>query len=181
MSNNTQSRDWTPVLNSVKTPLGFFTLLALILDGLLMAVATRVEEVTIWAPIGLLGLLLISVFIIVLRDPKALYHPDDWPKELIDNKDLIVNLVFPVEPHKVQLNTDECVLEVRTKDRRTKYKGPPTIRFGHGGWSVKLTEDIEPSDTIYLELIEDDGREWRVNPIAPYETEAKVLETSRPA
>lgn len=170
MVNNTQFSGWTPVLNSVKTPLGFFTLLALILDAILVGTAARIEEVTIWAPIGLLGLLLVGVFVIVLYKPLALYHPSDWPKT-----PLTVNLVFPIEPIEVDLNIEQCVLEVRDKEGRRKHSRTPNLTLGYGGWSFQL-EDIEPSDSIRLELIEHNGQEWRVNPFAPYETEAKVLE-----
>jgi len=40
------------------SPLGFFTLLALILDGVLLATATLTEKISFLAPVGLLGLVI---------------------------------------------------------------------------------------------------------------------------
>ena len=112
--------DWTTILNSVKTPLGFFTLLALILDGVLLTTATLTEKVSLLAPVGLLALITVFVFAIVWRKPYALYHPKDWQA-------ITVNLLLfgadpqnpgkhmKIEPFEVDFDVPQCVLEVRDR------------------------------------------------------------------
>lgn len=173
MGNDTKFNAWTLVINSVKTPLGFFTLLALILDAALLGAASATDRVPMWAPFLLLGLLIACVFSIVIIKPHALYHPSDWPTM---GKVISVNLIFPIDTISVDLDIEECILEVRDKVGQNKYEGTPNITFGHGGWSLKLMEDIEPSDSVRLELVEASQRKWRVNPFAPYEKEVKVFE-----
>ena len=173
MANKSKFNGWTAVLNSVKTPLGFFALLALIVDGVLIASATATDKVSVWVPVGILGFLIVCVFAIILVKPLALYHPKDWPAQ---KKTVTVNLIFPIESIQVDLDINQCALEVRDQEGRRKHMGTPNLTFGHGGWSFRLIEKVEPFDSVRLELIERNGRKWRVNPFAPYETEAKVLQ-----
>lgn len=49
MANEAKLDAWALVINSVKTPLGFFTLLALILDAALLGAASATEKMSIWA------------------------------------------------------------------------------------------------------------------------------------
>ena len=173
MPKNAKFNGWTSVLSSVKTPLGFFALLALILDGILLATGALTAKVSMWAPIGLLGLLIVCVFAIVLMKPHALYHPTDWP---VQEKAVTVNLLFPIAAIDVDLHVEQCVLEVRDRAGNRKHRGTPNLIFGHGGWAFQLIEEVESSDSVRLELTEHNARKWRVNPFAPYETEQKVLQ-----
>lgn len=175
MPNNTKFNGWTSILNSVKTPLGFFSLLALILDGVLLALAATTKEVPMLAPVILLAILILCVFSIILIKPHALYHPKDWPAR---GKVTTVNLLFPIEAIQVDLNIDQCILEIRDKTGKIKHKGTPNLTFGHGGWAFKLSEEVNPSDSVRLELIENNRRKWRVNPFAAYEIEAKAIQVN---
>jgi len=172
MSNNTKFKDWTSVLNSVRTPLGFFALLALILDGILLVLAAATKDVSMLAPIILFALLILCVFSIILIKPLALYHPKDWPAR---GKIMTVTLVFPIEAIQVELDINQCILEIRDKNGKIKPPGTPNLTFGHGGWAFQLSEEVEPSDSIRLELIENNGRKWRVNPFTPHEIAARAI------
>ncbi|GAG90777.1 unnamed protein product, partial [marine sediment metagenome] len=46
---NNKKKSWTSIIKAVKTPLGFFTLVTLIVDGLL-GTAVFTENVPWWAP-----------------------------------------------------------------------------------------------------------------------------------
>lgn len=172
MSNN-KFTGWTSVLNSVRTPLGFFALLALILDGILLGTAAVTAAVPMWAPLLLLGFLIACVFTIVLIKPHALYHPREWPAH---EKTAMVNLLFPIEPIEVDLDVEQCIVEVRDKEGHRKYRGTPNLTFGHGGWTFQLMENVDSSDSVRLELMEHNGRKWRVNPFSPYETNQRALQ-----
>lgn len=158
---------WTSVINAVKTPLGFFVLIALISDGIL-SVAIATGKISVWAPIGVLVLLIACVFVISWKKPWA----------LVPRKVITVNLDFPIEPIQVELNVNQCLFKVRDMRGKTKRTGTPNLIFGNGGWSFQLTEDIESSDSVHLELVEN-KRRWRVNPFLPYETTVKAIEQVR--
>ena len=175
MPNNTKFKGWTSVLNSVRTPLGFFALLALILDGILLVLAAATKDVSMLAPIILLALLILCVFSIVLIKPLALYHPKDWPAR---GKITTVVLVFPVEAIQVDLDINQCILEIRYKNGKIKSPGTPNLTFGNGGWAFQLREEVEPSDSIRLELIENSGRKWRINPFTPHEIVARAIQVN---
>lgn len=171
MANNSKYSDWTSALNAVKTPLGFFAMVALIIDGALLVTAALTDKVSMLAPVGLLGFLIVCVFAIVWKKPYALYHPKDWPQ-----RTLRVNLLFPIEDIDIDLDVEHCFLEVRNKEGVVKRRITPNLTFGHGGWTVQLSEDVETYDSVRMEFIENNGQKWKVNPFALYETEQKVIQ-----
>ena len=79
MCDDNKSGGWTAVINSAKTPLGFFTLAALIPDAVLISTSALASKVQMWALLVLLGLIIVLVFVIVVSKPLSLYHPKDWP------------------------------------------------------------------------------------------------------
>lgn len=182
-SNNNKLNGWVLILNSVKTPLGFFTLLTLILDGILLGTAALTEKVSMLVPFGLLGLVIVFVFAVVWKKPYALYHPRDW-------QTVTVNLLF-LEPDpnnpgefrdkqsiEVDLDVPRCVLEIRDKEGHLKYRVTPNLTFNHGGWTFQLIEDVGPSDSVRLELVERNEQKWGVKPFPPYGTDQKALPMS---
>lgn len=166
------TKDWTPILNSVRTPLGFFTLTALILDAVMIAIVGT-EQGLIWVPIILLAVLIVFVFAIAWARPHALYHPNDWPE-----RPLTVSLVFPIEPIDVDLDSEKCLMEIRDKTGKLRLSGTPSLTFGHGGWALKLTQRLESADSVRLKLTERNGRCWRANPFTPFETAIQVLKVN---
>lgn len=159
-----KSKGWALILNSVRTPLGFFTLIALILDGFLLVIAAS-TEITTWPPLVLLWFLVACVFAIVWKKPYALYHPKDLPQKAIR-----IILLFPIKnATKVELEVEKCFVDIRDKNGKKKPRITPNLVLGQGGWNFELTEEVEPSDSVSLELTERSGRKWRVNPFMPYE------------
>ena len=165
--NQHRSENWTTVINSVRTPLGLFTLLALILDGVLIAVSASTAKISIWAPILLLALLILCLTIIVLINPKALFHPRDWPLE----RHVKVILRFPqgINPINIDLMSDNCTLEIRDLHGRKKLITKPELRIGQDVWYLLLA-DVEPTDSVRLELVDSNNQRWKILPFDPFET-----------
>jgi hypothetical protein len=176
MPNDVKFQGWTSVLSSVRTPLGFFTLVALILDGVLVALAAA-GKVNILAPIILLGLLCVGVSAIVILKPLALYHPSEWAAADKKNVRVTVALTFPdgIQPFEVDFDTEKCVIDVRDMLNQARYKGPPNTIFGEGGWALRLPDTIEPGDNVRLNLADTQGRRWRVNPFNPFATSQRLF------
>lgn len=162
---------WKSIISSVKTPLGFFTLIVLSVDVLLFGTSALTGKVSMWAPIALFALVIMMFFVIVWKKPYVLYQPGDW-------QSVTVNLVFPeeIKPFEVDFQERNCVLEIRSIDGQKKHGGAPNLTLGHGGWTLHLYGDIGPSDTIKLELKDNAGRKWRVSPFRAYETEKNVFQ-----
>jgi hypothetical protein len=146
------------IIEAVKTPLGFFTFVALILDALLVGAGALTDRVLLWAALGVLVLLVLLVAAIVVFKPDALYGPA---------KRVTVNLVFP-DPIEVELDAANCLLEVSDNQNRVKLKCPPDLVWEPGGWTLRLG-DVDVSDGVRLDLVEHNARRWRVNRFAPYQ------------
>ncbi len=165
MANGVDLEGRVSVINSIKSPLGFFTLVVLVIEGVFIG-SGFAGKVPIWMPLGLLGLVVVGVFVTIWVKPGVLY-----PSRVT------VKLIFPneVQPIDVDLNIAQCSLEVRDQKGFCKFSGAPTLVFGQGGWGFRLDHNIDPSDSIRLELVEHSGRKWKVHPFDPYETKQEVI------
>jgi hypothetical protein len=164
-------RDRVSILGSVRTPLGFFTLVALILDGVLAA-ATLTGNMPFWAPISLLFFLIAGFFIVVFFKPWVLYPPGEWPRT-----DITVNIIFPDISFR-NLDVDKSVMEVRYgKEEQKKERLQPNLTHGPGGWSFLLVERLDSTDSVRLELFEKNGERWTVGPFAPFQTKVEAIKT----
>ncbi len=161
-----RSQGWGSVVNAVRTPLGLFALLALVVDASLVFVASSSERLSLWAPVCLLGFLILCVFAVVMVKPTALYHPSDWPQP---SSTITVALVFPEEYLDIGLLAEHSLLEIRNEEGRVKLSREPNLTFGPGGWVVKLTGAVASLDSVRLELVDETGRRWRADPFAPFE------------
>jgi hypothetical protein len=183
VTNNNKFSNWALIISAVRTPLGFFTLAMLILDGVLMITATSTEKISLLAPVVLLGFVIVFVFLIVWFKPELLHYAGD--RQIIR-----VNVLFPkpdssilkkyseVDLVRVSLNAEQCLLEIRSKQGQIKYRGtPPNLALGYGSgvWTLELLEDIEPGDFVRLELVEHDGQRWRVDQFVPLSIEQKAI------
>lgn len=157
------------IIEAVKTPLGFFTFVALILDGLLIGAGAFTEQRLLWAALGVLVLLIVLVTGIVMMKPDALYGPA---------KRMTVNLLFP-DPIEVELDAAKCLLEVSDNQNRIKLKGQPDLVWEQGGWTLRLG-DVDVSDGVRLELVEHNARRWRVNRFAPYQKSVQARPVEQP-
>jgi hypothetical protein len=164
MADAERNAGWSGLIQAVRTPLGFFALIALILDGVLIVAASSTARLPLWAPLLVLAFLVACVVIIVLVRPEALGDPE--------LRAVTVSLVFPhLAAIDVDLDTDNCRLVVRDRDGHLRGEAKPNLTFGHGGWVCRLTQ-IGLADSVWLDLKEANGRAWRVKPFTPYETTA---------
>lgn len=174
---------WVSIINAVKTPLGFFTLIILSLDGILIAAATFTNEISIFAPLGLLGIVIVLMFVIVWKKPYILQDSRDWQAITVNLRFFEPDphnseLLLEADPIKVDLEVKRCELIVCDIRGHVKHSGIPPLTFGHGGWTFQLAEDIEPTDSVSLELIECSGRTWKVRPFLPYGTDQRAIHVS---
>jgi hypothetical protein len=165
--------DWAALVKAVRTPLGFFTLLALIFEALLIAASTATPDVPLWAPIGVLAFMFAAVILVAWNNPLALYHPSDWPR-----RPVLVNLLFPEDG--LDLDIARCEIEIRDKLGQKKANRVPNLALGHGGWALHAPDDVEPTDTVRLELVETHGRRWRIPPFRLYEKEVTAALVTSP-
>lgn len=170
MANQTDQGQQVAILEAVKTPLGFFTLIALILDAVLVAAGASTDPVLLWAALAMLLFLVAVVAGIVMLKPDALYGP---PKQVT------VNLLFSDPAFEVDLDYEKSVIEVSDRTNRIKKRGSPDLIFEQGGWIVRLS-DLDASDGVRLELVDHNARTWRVNRFAPYHktVEARLVKDS---
>jgi len=90
-------------------------------------------------------------------------------------KKMIVNVKFPTED--VDLNVDKCILEIRDKKGNKKSRKNPNLTFSSqsGYWSFQLAE-VDDTDSVSLELVDDKEKIWKVRPFVPYSKEIEAKE-----
>lgn len=170
MANNNKHSGRFALINSISSPLRLFALFALIVEAFLTTAAALTEKISMWAPVVLLGILIVCVFIILMTKPHVLYPP---------RKRVTVKIVFPIKSRDVSLNVEECWLVIRDETGRKKARVHPNCTQGHDLWTFQLPEDIIDTDSARLELVDRTGRRWRVEPFPPYETEVKARRMRR--
>lgn len=158
--------DWSTVISSVKSPLGFVVLLALIINGLLVGASALTDRVPMWMPLMVLVLIIVMFFVTVWLRPMNLYHP----KDLVASGVPEVKFRFPEGVDIVDLDEDKCTMTIKTHEGRKKVDGgTPHLVLGDGGWTLELPKDVEEGDSVRLMLVEYSGRKWRVYSFSPYE------------
>ena len=161
-----ESTSYVSVIEAVRSPLGFFTLIALILDGALIAAAAATEEVSLLLPLLLLALLVLIVAGIAVWRPHSLYPPT--------GASLLVTLIFPNGVTDVDLVRESCVLEVRDARGKTVRSTPDLFWAVSGYWALRL-RDVDETHTVRLELVDSIGRRWNVRAFLPYASTQPVL------
>jgi len=146
----------TKIIKSVKTWLGFFALVVLILYLIILAKAQITETVSM-VLVGLLGLSIVFVFVLSL-------------KNALQEKAVRVNVVFPLSIEEVsRLEFQRSVLNIR--DDKGIRSHTPNLTQGFGqAMTFLLTENIGSNGSVDLELTEPKGRKWKVQPFNPYTT-----------
>jgi hypothetical protein len=159
------------LINAIHTPLGFFVLIALILEVVLLPAATLSDNVSFLAPLILLGITVLGVFLTVHINPLALYLPKDWPVPLT----LAIVPDGVNIPADVDFDVDQCKLIVRSEQGRRKRTLDVNLTRGYGGWSCQISRvTFGSGDSVSLELVDRDGWRWVGSPLAPFAREAHV-------
>ena len=156
------------VLRSVRTPLGFFTFVSLLLDGVLTGISAATNQIPLICPLIFLFFVVLLVFLIVWFRPHALYHPNDVQVATI-------NLIFPLEETDIDFDLDKCRFEIRDREGRRRIAGVPNLTFGPSGcWCFLLTEIVAQADSVKISLVDHQGRRWEGKPFAPYQTKHEL-------
>ncbi len=160
MSDNSKTGNWTKIIKAVKTPIAYFTLLALIIESTLIFLGKDHIEVVIGG-LTLIGLLIIVVGLILWKKP-GVFTP---------KTPFIIGFDFP---NIVDLNVDQCTMLVRDNVQKNKYNGKADITDDFGNWVLSLNHPNSPltvdySDSIDITLVEmpdDNGnvKKWTTRP-----------------
>src|SRR6185503_19716138 len=102
------------LVSAVTTPLGMFVLLALIVDGIVAVAAASNDRLPMWAPLGVLVLVVLLFAATLWWKDSALYGP---------SKLIVVKLSFPVDAPPPNLDLDKCTYEVRGSDGKPRLHG----------------------------------------------------------
>lgn len=157
---NDKKKGWASIINAVQHPLGFFTLAALIVDGILGTAV--ITEIVPWeAPTLILVLIIVLVFIATIIKPGGLTGEQSIPST--------IPIIFSsngqrIASDQVELDEDKCQITIHSKKGRPKYKGPVRLTYPHGQCSFHVPKGVKLSDDVRLLLIEKNNQEWRVKP-----------------
>lgn len=151
---NGESESKATIIDAVRTPLGFFTLAILILEGITLAFSAATQLIPIWMPLALIGLVIVFVFVIALYRPSVFYSLRAYR---------IVTMKFP-EQIQVDFHDDSGELTIRPRQgrKRTKTFTPSCNR--EGGWFYRLPDYVSSDDQIRIVLNDTTGRVWRTTP-----------------
>lgn len=161
MADGPSSGSWTSIIKSVRTPLGLIVLLSLIVNGLLVVV----RDIPYWAPLGLLALIVVAVFVTMMINPKALYHPSDWPAQ---------ESAMTLSPMKVRLRVNanppfrrdgqpyKASYTIRRGDGSEEPKERVDARWEGGGYLAVELDDVYPDDRVSASVANKHGELWEV-------------------
>jgi hypothetical protein len=153
---------WVNLIRAVSSPLGMFVLLVLVLDAVLVAGAAATDRVPLWAPLGVLVLVVVLFVVTLWWKADVLYGP---------SKSVLVKLVFPddVPAISIKLDKPRCAFEIEDGDGNIR-AGRAAVVWGYGGWTFRVPVSSRPSESVSLVLFERNGRQWEVQSFDPFET-----------
>jgi hypothetical protein len=162
MANEAKLRGWSSVLKSVKTPLGLFTLVALILDGVLVPAASFTgNPPLLWAPLALLALLILVVWRVMVKNPRAFYPPSEWPRPApVSEPFELVRLRVRGKPRFSEDGNYSATYTITGKGREPRsgeqdlLQDPP--------YRILELENVYPNDLIRVTIVDDQGLRWEI-------------------
>lgn len=157
---NDKKKGWASIINAVQQPLGFFTLAALIVNGIL-GTTVITEIVPWWAPALILVLIIVLVFIAMMIKPEVL----TGEQPIL----YTIPIIFSsngqrIASDQVELDEERCQITIHSKEGRQKYKGRVRLTYPNGQCSFHVPKGAKLSDDVRLWLIETNNQEWRVKP-----------------
>ena len=158
----TELKSRVSLIESVKSPLGFFTLAIVILEGILLAESVTIGRIEPWMPF------LLMAIVIVIVKPSAVGVPQDKKQP-----DRIVVLIFP-ENTVIDFNDDSGELIINPQDGE-----PTTIPFtpidNHsGGWNYTLPKSVKINDALRICVTDTTGKRWRTKSFIPLQIPQKL-------
>lgn len=145
------------IINAVKTPLGFFTLVILVIESIFLAESAITAQTPAWMPFSLMALVVVCVSLIAWFRPRAL-NPSQ--------PDRYVAMIFP-EGEQIDFNDDSGVLVVRPRvGTSTSTKFTPSCDE-EGGWYHRLPNNVHSDDQIRITVTDTQNRTWRTTPFVP--------------
>ncbi len=158
---DTESSTRVSVIESVKTPLGLFTLVILVTEAIILAGSTIIGADQLWMPFLIIAIVIVLVFVLAIVRPGAVGIEQITPQPAI-----IVTMMFP-ENTNVNFDDDcgELSIKPRTGRKKTEIFTPTYNQLG--GWYHTLPSKINPEDQIRISLTDTTGKKWRTKPFVP--------------
>jgi hypothetical protein len=162
------------LLNAVKSPLRLFALVLLVVEGPL-SLAALSGRLPWLAPTILIYLVVIIVTVLALVRPNALHPPSNPVVSNPPEHSLLrVTLDCGFERSLV-FDVPQCLMTVFDHRRQVRYTGCPNLHLTTMGfWQFELRMPLSIGDSIQVDLVDQQGREWIVHPFAPNQITCKV-------
>jgi len=150
------------IIESVQTPLGFFTLAILVLEAILLGESLTTGRIEPWMPILLIAVVIVFVFVLVLVKPSAV-----GVLQKTERSEITVTMMFPKEHSNVNFNIGCGELSIKPKGKkRTTETFTPTAKY-EGGWYHTLPSHVTLEDQIRISLKDTTGKTWKTKPFIP--------------
>lgn len=155
----TKSKTRVSIIESVQTPLGFFTLAILVLEAILLGESLTTGRIEPWMPILLIAVVIVLVFVLVLVKPSAV--------GVSQKTEITVTMMFPKGHSNVNFDFECGELSIKPKGKtRTTEKFTPTAKY-EGGWYHTLPPHVTPEDQLFISLKDTTGNTWKTKPFIP--------------
>ena len=155
------------IIDTVKTPLGFFVLAVLVVETGLGIAATIGEGDN--QRIALIGMLSIFALVVAVVAIFAYFKPEVlWASQLAEGLQMSIALGFPQSYDSSTLNLLKCTFSVADPRRPEEKKNGEVLPYPAGtGWVCPLPPHKKSRDTIDLTFTDDTGQEWVAKRFVP--------------
>lgn len=156
---------------SITSPFGLLSLIVLVL----FFIISSKDDSFIYPAI--LFLYILCVFYIIYKKPRSLYPIKKEPKQ---QKTMTIVLQFPIDnSNEMEFKEDDCFFVVNDIANREKLKEKLNLKLGPGNqWFFNLNSDLEATDSVSVEIVENNGQMWVVKKFTPYSFTMNVYRKS---
>ncbi len=145
------------IINAVKSPLGFFTLVILVLESFLVAASAATQQIPMWMPFAIMALLIVCVVVLAWVRPELVGAPQP---------ERHVTMRFP-DGYQIDFDDDSGEMVVRPKrGLGTRTVFTPSCNE-EGSWFHTLPHHVGSDDQIRITVNDTQARKWRTTPFIP--------------
>lgn len=171
---NSESKNRVSIIESVKTPLGLFTLVILVTEAIILAESAIIGADNLWMPFLIVALVLVLVFVLAIVKPAAV-----GIQQITPQPDRYVTMMFP---NNTVVDFDDESGELWVKPRRGKKIKTiftPTNNE-EGGWYHTLPDFVRLTDQIRICVTDTTGQKWRTRTFVPRSIPQVLSHVPRP-
>ncbi len=171
---NTKSETRVSIIDSVKTPLGLFTLVILVTEAIVLAESAIIGAEQLWMPFLIIAIVIVLVFVLAIVRPEAV-----GLTQKILQPERYVTMMFPKNTI-VDFDDDSGELWVKPRSgKKTMTTFTPTINE-EGGWYHALPEFVNLTDQIRICVTDTTGQKWRTKTFVPRSIPQELSQIANP-